>query len=100
MILRGMPDRYEQAMQRQLTLTRIEKLYVRPRAVFAEQVVAVWVGGTVMEFPGQAWDVEMPLAPGPKVQIQVKCSGERAPFFPDKQTKETWGLLREPRSNR
>jgi hypothetical protein len=71
---------------------KVKNRYVRPRAIFAEQVVAVWVGGKVMEFPGQAWDVEMPLGPGPKVQIQVKCSGERAPFDPDNQMKEKWGL--------
>src|SRR4051794_2989547 len=84
----------------EMTRRRIEKLYVRPRALFAESVVAALVDGTVVEFPAAAWDVEMglPRRTKERVRIQVKCSGERAPQDPAKVRPATWGRLKEPGS--
>jgi hypothetical protein len=94
---------FDAAMHMQLATneTRIKRLYVRPRALFAESVVAVLVEGTVVESPGQAWDVEMTL-PRRKhpIRIQVKCSGERSPRDPGKVMPAVWGPLVEPASNR
>jgi hypothetical protein len=92
---------FERAMRAHLSMTeeRIHRLYVRPRALFAEAIVATLVEGTVVEFPGAAWDVEMPL---PRrrtpVRIQVKCSGERAPQSPHKIMPPHWGRLNAPKS--
>jgi hypothetical protein len=78
---------------------RIRRLYVRPRALFAEAVVAALIDGTVVEFPAAAWDVEMTLAPGRQpVRIQVKSSGERAPRSPEKIRPPDWGRLTLPKS--
>jgi hypothetical protein len=95
-------DKYELALRRHIRMIerRVRKLYVRPRAVFAEEVVAVWVDGKVMEFPGQAWDIEMQLPPGRAVRIQVKCSGERAPFDREIRRAPVWGVLKTPTRNR
>jgi hypothetical protein len=43
---------------------RVRGLYVRPRALFAEAVVAALVGGEAVEFPAAAWDVERTVSPG------------------------------------
>ena len=79
------PGAFDAAMHMQLetSKTRIRRLHVRPRALFAESVVAVLVNGIVVESPGQAWDVEMRLPRRKRpVRIQVKCSGERSPRDP------------------
>ena len=51
---------FDRAMRAHLEMTeeRVRRLYVRPRALFAEAVVAALVDGTVVEFPASAWDVE------------------------------------------
>src|SRR5262245_61460726 len=78
---------------------RVRRLFVRPRALFAEAVVAALVDGTVVEFPAAAWDVEMTLPRGRQpVRIQVKCSGERAPQSPETIRPPDWGRLRPPKS--
>jgi hypothetical protein len=78
---------------------RVRGLYVRPRALFAEAVVAVLIDGTVVEFPNAAWDVEMTLSPERRpVRIQVKCSGERAPQSPERIRPPDWGRLEPPKS--
>ena len=92
---------FERAMRAHLEVTeeRVRRLYVRPRALFAEAIVAALVDGTVVEFPAAAWDVEMPLArPRQPVRIQVKCSGERAPQSPEKIRPPDWGRLTAPKS--
>jgi hypothetical protein len=92
---------FERAMQAHLAVTedRIRRLYVRPRALFAEAIVAALVDGTLVEFPAAAWDVEMPLPRRRRpVRIQVKCSGERAPQSPDKLRPAEWGRLNAPKS--
>jgi hypothetical protein len=78
---------------------RVRGLYVRPRALFAEAVVAALVGGEVVEFPAAAWDVEVPIRGfGRNVRVQVKCSGERAPYHaPGVKLAATWGKLAEPK---
>jgi hypothetical protein len=70
---------------------------VRPRALFAEAVVAALVGGEVVEFPSAAWDVEVPVdGDGRPVRVQVKCSGERNPgLAPGIKLAATWGKLVE-----
>jgi hypothetical protein len=97
-----LPDSaYADAMKTHVELTkrRVRGLYVRPRALFAEAVVAALVGGDVVEFPAAAWDVEVPVAGyGREVRVQVKCSGERAPYHaPGIKLAATWGKLAEPK---
>jgi hypothetical protein len=85
----------------EVTERRIRRLYVRPRALFAEAIVAARVDGGVVEFPAAAWDIEMPLPGRPEpIRIQVKCSGERAPQSPDKSRPAYWGRLKAPKSAR
>lgn len=76
------------AMQR----TRIERLYNRTRAVFAESiVVALLPGAVLIEDPAAAWDVSwQPPGRARPIRIQVKCSGERLPRFPGRRTPATW----------
>jgi hypothetical protein len=97
--LRG--DTFDRAMAAHLDVVerRVRRLYVRPRALFAEAVVAALVDGEVVEFPAAAWDVEMTLSPGRQpIRIQVKCSGERAPQSPEKIRPPDWGRLTPPKS--
>jgi hypothetical protein len=92
---------FERAMRAHLDVTeeRIHRLYVRPRALFAEAIVAALVDGTLVEFPAAAWDVEMRLPRRRRpVRIQVKCSGERAPQSPEKIRPADWGRLKAPLS--
>jgi hypothetical protein len=85
----------------EVTERRIRRLYVRPRALFAEAIVAALVDGGVVEFPAAVWDIEMPLPGRPEpIRIQVKCSGERAPQSPDKSRPAYWGRLKAPKSAR
>jgi hypothetical protein len=91
----------DQAMAAHLDVVerRVRRLYVRPRALFAEAVVAALIDGEVVEFPAAAWDVEMTLSPGRQpIRIQVKCSGERAPQSPEKIRPPDWGRLTPPKS--
>jgi hypothetical protein len=84
---------FDQAMHAHLELTeeRIRRLYLRPRALFAEAIVAALVDGTLVEFTAAAWDVEMRLPRRRRpVRIRVKCSGERAPQSPDKLRPADW----------
>jgi hypothetical protein len=95
------PGMFDRAMRAHLEMTkaRVHGLYVRPRALFAEAVVAALVEGTVVEFPAAAWDIEMPLPHRSQpVRIQVKCSGERAPQSPEKIRPPYWGKLKAPLS--
>ena len=98
MLLPG--DIFDRAMAAHLDLVerRIRGLYGRPRALFAEAVVATLIDGTVVEFPAAAWDVEMTLPGRQPVRIQVKCSGERAPRSPERIRPPDWGRLTPPRS--
>jgi hypothetical protein len=92
---------FERAMRAHLEVTeeRVRRLYVRPRALFAEAIVAALVDGTVVEFPAATGDVELPLARRRQpVRIQVKCSGERAPQSPEKIRPPDWGRLTAPKS--
>jgi hypothetical protein len=92
---------FDRAMHAHLEVIeeRVRRLYVRPRALFAEAIVAALVDGTLVEFPAAAWDVEMPLPRRRRpVRIQVKCSGERAPQSPDKLRPPDWGRLTPPKS--
>jgi hypothetical protein len=102
MSVEALPEQtFERAMRAHLEVTeeRIHRLYVRPRALFAEAIVAALVDGTVVEFPAAAWDVEMPLPRRRQpIRIQVKCSGERAPQSPDKIRSPDWGRLKAPKS--
>jgi len=83
-----------------LTETRIRRPYPRPRAVFAEPIVAALINGTVAEFPAQAWDIDLVL-PRPRrlVRVQVKCSGERAPQDIELSRPPRWEV-KEPSANR
>lgn len=96
-----LPDgAYADAMKAHLGMMkrRVRGLYVRPRALFAEAVVAALVGGEVVEFPAAAWDVEVPVPGyGRKVRVQVKCSGERAAHSAlGTKLAASWGKLAEP----
>jgi hypothetical protein len=98
-----LPDgAYAGAMKAHLGMTkrRVRGLYVRPRALFAEAVVAALVGGDVVEFPAAAWDVEVPVCGyGRKVRVQVKCSGERAAHSAlGIKLAASWGRIAEPSS--
>jgi hypothetical protein len=66
---------FDRAMHAHLEVTeeRIRRLYVRPRALFAEAIVAALVDGTLVEFPAAAWDVEMRL---PRRRRPVRDSGQ------------------------
>jgi hypothetical protein len=91
---------FERAMDAHLEVTeeRIRRMYVRPRALFAEAIVAALVDGTLVEFPAAAWDVEMRLPRRRRpMRIQVKCSGERAPQSPEKIRPADWGRLKAPK---
>jgi hypothetical protein len=78
---------------------RVRGLYVRPRALFAEAVVAALTDGLVIEFPAAAWDVEVPVRGHVRnVRVQVKCSGERARHHASEiRLPPTWGKLVEPK---
>jgi hypothetical protein len=93
---------YADAMATHLELVRrrVRGLYARPRALFAEAVVAALVRGELVEFPNAAWDVEVPVPGyGRTVRVQVKCSGERNPgLAPETKLAATWGKLAEPTS--
>jgi hypothetical protein len=96
-----LPDSaYADAMKAHVEMAkrRVRGLYVRPRALFAEAVVAALVGGEVVEFPAAAWDVEVPVRGyGRKVRVQVKCSGELAAHSAlGIKLAATWGKLAEP----
>ena len=83
----GADDRYayDQAMNGYLDTQRrrVELMYVRHRAVFAEHLVAHHLpGADVITDPGHPWDITWPIN-GADVRIQVKCTGEHRPRYPD-----------------
>lgn len=78
-------DAYDQAMAGYLDMQRrrVELMYVRHRAVFAEHLVAHHLpGAQVVTDPGHGWDITWPIN-GAEVRIQVKCTGEHRPRYPD-----------------
>jgi hypothetical protein len=94
---------FDRAMRAHLEMTeqRVHNLYVRPRALFAEAIVAALVDGAVVEFPAAAWDVEMGVRNRRlPIRIQVKCSGERAPQSPERIRPPHWGKLTAPKSGK
>jgi hypothetical protein len=79
-----------------LQVRRVFAMYNRNRALFAESVVAALLpGAQVLEDPSAAWDIVWPITRGP-IRIQVKCSGEVVPHFPDNKGKARWDLT-EPK---
>lgn len=73
------------AMKQHLLLhrRRIEKMYNRHRALFAESIVAALLpGAEVVPNPAAAWDVEWTVGRRRRY-IQVKCSGAYLPAHPD-----------------
>jgi hypothetical protein len=71
---------------------RVRSLYNRDRAVFAEFLVAdLLSGSSVRPDPGAPWDLEWPID-GRTVRVQVKCSGEYLPRFPDRPAKPSWNV--------
>jgi hypothetical protein len=72
--------------------TRIERLYNRTRAVFAESIVAALLPGAVLiEDPAAAWEVScQPSLRSRPIRIQVKCSGERLPRRPGRRAPAIW----------
>jgi hypothetical protein len=94
---------FERALQIYLELIeqRVRNLYVLPRGLFAESIVAAAIDGTVVEFPSQAWDVEMNLPRSQRrVRIQVKYSGERKPQVPQGINPPQWSPVSAPQANR
>ena len=78
----------------ELQESRIRKMYNRHRALFAESIVAALLpGAAVTENPSAPWDVTW-LRPRHRipVRIQVKCSGEYLPRYPDGAAKAQWGV--------
>jgi hypothetical protein len=72
---------------------RVRALYNRHRAVFAEFLVAEHLPGAVVELdPSCPWDLRW-VANGEAIRVQVKCSGEFLPHYPDKpNTKVSWDI--------
>lgn len=78
-------DAYDQAMAGYLDMQRrrVELMYVQYRAVFAEHLVAQHLSGAeVITDPGHGWDITWPIN-GVDVRVQVKCTGEHRPRYPD-----------------
>lgn len=77
---------------------RVRALYNRHRAVFAEFLVAEHLPGAVVEFdPSCPWDLRW-VANGETVRIQVKCSGEFLPHFPDRPNSKVSWDIRPPKT--
>jgi hypothetical protein len=73
--------------------TRVRTMYNRHRAVFAEHLVAALLGGKVSVDPGAAWDIDWTPAGGrDAIRIQVKCSGEFLPRYPDNPAAAAWDV--------
>lgn len=71
---------------------RVRTLYNRDRAVFAEFLVAqLRSGSSVRPDPAAPWDIEW-LVDDRTVRVQVKCSGEYLPRFPDRPAKPYWNV--------
>lgn len=87
---------YAAAMDRQLALhrRRIEKMYNRHRALFAESIVAELLGAKEEPDPTAAWDVHWQRPGTRDVRIQVKCSGGFLPRFPNREaeTPASWNV--------
>lgn len=72
---------------------RVRAMYNRHRAVFAEHLVASLIGGKVSADPGAAWDIDWTSTPGRQpIRIQVKCSGEFLPRYPDNPAAAAWDV--------
>lgn len=88
-------DAYDQAMAGYLDMQRrrVELMYVRHRAVFAEHLVAHHLpGAQVVTDPGHGWDITWPIN-GVDVRIQVKCTGEHRPRYPDTPNRKVeWDI--------
>lgn len=84
---------HEAAMERQVALhrTRVETMYNRHRALFAESLVAELLGATEEPDPSSAWDV-LWQPDGTPIKIQVKCSGGCLPrnVDPDRVAPAKW----------
>ena len=87
---------YDAALERQLALhqRRIETMYNRHRALFAESIVAELLGADEEPDPTAAWDVRWKQPGEREVRIQVKCSGGYLPRFADRQseTPASWNV--------
>lgn len=71
----------EEAFKEYATIQRhrVEKMFNRSRAVFAEFIVAQLLPGSVVTTdPSAAWDVTWPVD-GQRVRVEIKCSGEHLP---------------------
>jgi hypothetical protein len=79
------------AIYQEVQKRRVEACYVRNRAVFAEFLVARLLGAEVVEDPVAAWDVVWTTR-GARVCVQVKCSGEYIPRYPNSPASARWEL--------
>lgn len=71
---------------------RVRVMYNRTRAVFAEFIVAAALpGSTVVEDPAAAWDIDWTCGDR-TVRLEVKCSGERLPKYPDRRNPASWEI--------
>src|SRR5690606_32527196 len=71
---------------------RVRAMYNRTRAVFAEFIVATALpGATVIEDPAAAWDIDWPVD-GRTARLEVKCSGEHLPRFPNRRCAASWEI--------
>lgn len=89
----------ETALQRftRLEQRRVEAMYNRHRAMFAEHLVAeLLTDAAVVENPNAAWDIDAVLD-GRQLRIQVKCSGQFLPTPGTSNTPASW-RLRPPES--
>jgi len=70
-------------------------MYNRTRAVFAEFIVAAALpGATVIEDPAAAWDIDWTCGDR-AVRLEVKCSGEHLPKYPDRRNPASWEIPTE-----
>jgi hypothetical protein len=92
---------YEAAMHRHLDLQRqrIEAMYNRHRALFAESLVAELLGAEEVVDPTNAWDLSWTTPDGRPVRIQVKCSGGFLPRYAHREAESPakWSV-KEPGS--
>lgn len=71
---------------------RVRVMYNRTRAVFAEFIVAAALpGATVVEDPAAAWDIDWTCGDR-AVRLEVKCSGEHLPKYPDRRNPASWEI--------
>jgi hypothetical protein len=90
----GSSDLFADALQSYLAMQerRVRAMYNRTRAVFAEFIVAAALpDATVIEDPAAAWDIDWPVD-GRTARLEVKCSGEHLPRFPDRRSAASWEI--------